>query len=86
MEQAWAKETMQKVMNKMEQILPAIGAGFPHACKQDTYDSMYPFGSQDSLYHSERRSRRPLRSGADQLVDKRLLAGNALDRLSAERR
>lgn len=42
MEQAWAKETMQKVMNKMEQILPAIGAGFPHACKQDTYDSMYP--------------------------------------------
>lgn len=42
MDQTWAKETMEKIMNKVEKNCAAIGAGFPHACKDDVYDDMHP--------------------------------------------
>ena len=38
----WATETMEKIVRKLRQTAPQIGASFPHACAENTYDNMHP--------------------------------------------
>ena len=42
MYQAWAEETMKRILGKLDQTLPAIGARFPHACVDAVYDEQEP--------------------------------------------
>ncbi|MDD3767025.1 MAG: glycoside hydrolase family 88 protein [Eubacteriales bacterium] len=41
MDKAWAKNTMDRILTKLEKTMPEIGASFPHACVDDKYDNMH---------------------------------------------
>lgn len=39
MDKAWAKNTMDRILTKLEKTMPEIGASFPHACVDEKYDN-----------------------------------------------
>lgn len=42
MNSVWAKQTMHRILNKLEKTIPEIGAGFPHATNGAEYDKNSP--------------------------------------------